>query len=111
MEELATYARLKRFLGDGEAASLAVAHHRGWAFVSYEKGRLRREAQSLLGEQFLSTPLLLAKMVRAKVLTVDQLEAEVAMHVLGDLRMEEAHLSRLVSEAQTLIPTGEEPAP
>lgn len=28
MEELATYARLKAFLGDGEAASLAVAYHR-----------------------------------------------------------------------------------
>lgn len=107
LRELDTYAHLKRFLGDGEAASLAVARHRGWVFVSYEKGRLRREAENLLGERFWRTPILLAKMVKAKAITVDQLEAEIVLHARRDMSMEAAHPSRLVSEVQVRIQRGE----
>lgn len=32
LEELQTYTELQRVLADGEAASLAVAGHRGWAY-------------------------------------------------------------------------------
>lgn len=103
VEELATYARLKGVLGDGEAASLAVAHHRGWFFVSYEKGRLRREATAMLGERFWGTPLLLATMVRAKVTTLDHLETAIALGALRGMQAEAQHLSRLLAEARGLI--------
>lgn len=111
MEELATYAGLKSFLGDGEAASLAVARHRSWVFVSYEKGRLLREAHNLLGRRFWSTAFLLARMVSAKIITVDQLDAAVARCVASTMQMKGEHLSRMVSEARSLISTQEEPPP
>lgn len=47
-EELKVYAELKKVLGDGEAASLAVVRHRGWPFVTYERGRTEREARQLV---------------------------------------------------------------
>lgn len=106
MEELATYTKLKDFLGDGEAASLAVAHHRGWVFVSYEKGRLRREAKTLLGGRFWTTPSLLAAMVRVEASTLAHLEAAAAMGgpvQPGSASKQAEHLSRLVAEAQGLI--------
>lgn len=97
LEELATYARLKEVLGDGEAASLAVAHHRGWICVSYEKGRLRREARALLGNRFQHTPWLLAEALRAGVKRVSDWEEAMARCASPD-RAE--HLSRLVEEAR-----------
>jgi hypothetical protein len=100
MEELATYARLKGILGDGEAAGLAVAHHRGWIFVSYEKGRLRREAGAMLGERFWSTPLLLATMAQAGICTFEHMETAIAS--LGSGSSKTQHLSRLVAEARSL---------
>jgi hypothetical protein len=109
MEELSTYARLKGVLGDGEAASLAVAHHRGWFFVSYEKGRLRREARAMLGERFWSTPLLLAAMIRAKVTTLDLLKRAIELAALGGMWVEAQHLSRVVAEAQALVRSEEDP--
>lgn len=41
--EVALYDELRRFLGDGEAACLAVAATRRWVIAADEKRRLRRE--------------------------------------------------------------------
>jgi len=59
--EIELYAEMRRVLGDGEAASLAIAEHRGWGFVSYEGRRLAREAMTrLCATRFLRTPEVLA---------------------------------------------------
>jgi hypothetical protein len=105
MEELSSYARLKGVLGDGEAASLAVAYHRGWLFVSYEKGRLRREAEAMLRERFWSTPRLLAAMIRAGATTLDRLKSAIASGPPGSTHAKTQHLSRVVAEAEALIPS------
>lgn len=44
--EFATYVALARRLDDGEAASLAVAHHRGWSIATDDRAA-RRAAQEL----------------------------------------------------------------
>lgn len=44
--ELATYVALARRLDDGEAASLAVAHHRGWSIATDDRVA-RRAGQEL----------------------------------------------------------------
>ncbi len=73
-EEQQTYTELRRVLADGEAASLAVACHRGWAFATYEKGRTEREALRLLGPgRFLRTPELMAVVIREGVVNAGML--------------------------------------
>jgi predicted nucleic acid-binding protein len=49
-KELATYAELRRIMGSGEAAYLAVAEARGWLIASDEKRRFRREVIARLGK-------------------------------------------------------------
>jgi predicted nucleic acid-binding protein len=53
--ELATYAGLRRIMGSGEAACLAMAEARGWLIASDEKRRFRREVIARLGEGHLVT--------------------------------------------------------
>jgi predicted nucleic acid-binding protein len=52
-EEILLYDKFRKFLGDGEAACLAVAVSRGWAVAADEKGRFRRELFDRLGEGYL----------------------------------------------------------
>ena len=47
--EISCYAELRRMLGDGEAANLAIAETRGWMIACDEKRRFRREAEARLG--------------------------------------------------------------
>lgn len=47
--EISRYAELRHFLGDGEAATLAIAEKRGWMVACDEKKRFRREAEASIG--------------------------------------------------------------
>jgi hypothetical protein len=56
-DALALFAELRRLMGAGEAASLALAVSKGWALASDEKKALRREALARLGpRRILTTP-------------------------------------------------------
>jgi predicted nucleic acid-binding protein len=55
--EIALYDELRRLLGDGEAACLAVAATRRWVVATDEKRRLRREIFERLGENICSIHL------------------------------------------------------
>src|SRR2546426_11650282 len=51
--EIRLYDELRRVLGDGESASLAVAVSLRWVIAADEKGRFRRELFTRLGEGYL----------------------------------------------------------
>ena len=53
LAEILLYDEFRKFLGDGEAASLGVAVSRRWVIAADEKGRFRRELFSRLGEDYL----------------------------------------------------------
>ena len=82
--EIALYDELRRFLGDGEAACLAVAATRRWVIATDEKRRLRREIFERLGEEYLlNTPGAIVAALRAGILTVPEAETirgELARH-------------------------------
>jgi len=74
--EIALYAELRQFLGDGESACLAVAATRRWVIATDEKRRLRREIFGRLGEEYLlNTPGAIVAALRAGILTVPEAEA------------------------------------
>lgn len=78
MEIISEYAMLKGMLGDGEAATLAVASHSGMLMASDEKGRFRREALRRLGQQgLLGTADLIADAVAHGRHNLDDLEVRV----------------------------------
>ena len=71
--ELATYAELRRIMGSGEAACLAMAEARGWLIASDEKRRLRREVIAWLGEgRLVTTAGLFVIAIRAGVISVKE---------------------------------------
>lgn len=73
--EILLYDEFRRFLGDGEAASLAVAVSRRWVIAADEKGRFRRELFGRLGENYLlDTAGALVTAIRAGVITTAQAE-------------------------------------
>jgi predicted nucleic acid-binding protein len=74
-EEIALYVALRRILGDGESACLAVAATRRWAMATDEKGRLRREVYDRLGESYLvNTPGILVSAIHDGIITVAEAE-------------------------------------
>ena len=74
--EILLYDEFRRFLGDGESASLAVAVSRRWVIAADEKGRFRRELFGRLGENYLLDTLgALLTAIRAEVITVAEAEA------------------------------------
>ena len=74
--EILLYDELRRFLGDGESASLAVAASRHWVIAADEKGRFRRELFERLGENYLlDTAGALVTAIKAGVITVGQADA------------------------------------
>ncbi|OLB96266.1 MAG: hypothetical protein AUH30_13165 [Candidatus Rokubacteria bacterium 13_1_40CM_68_15] len=74
--EIRLYDELRRVLGDGESASLAVAVSRRWVIAADEKGRFRRELFTRLGEGYLLDTLgALVMAMRAGVITVEEAEA------------------------------------
>lgn len=73
--EILLYDDLRRFLGDGESASLAVAVSRRWVIAADEKGRFRRELVARLGENYLlDTAGALVTAIRAGAITLAQAE-------------------------------------
>ena len=71
--ELATYAGLRRIMGSGEAACLAMAETRGWLIASDEKRRFRREVLARLGEgRLVTTAGLFLIAIRAGVISVEE---------------------------------------
>jgi predicted nucleic acid-binding protein len=75
LAEIETYIALRRVLGDGESACLAIAATRGWVIAADEKGRLRREVYERLGEAALvNTPGILVAAIQAGILTADGAE-------------------------------------
>jgi predicted nucleic acid-binding protein len=71
--ELATYAGLRRIMGSGEAACLAMAEGRGWLIASDERRRFRREVIARLGEgRLVTTAGLIVIAIRAGVISVEQ---------------------------------------
>jgi predicted nucleic acid-binding protein len=69
--ELALFAELRRSLGMGEAACLALAVYRGALVASDEKRAFRREAETRLGlGRILNTPGLLLLAIRRNLLTI-----------------------------------------
>jgi predicted nucleic acid-binding protein len=79
--ELATYAELRRIMGSGEAACLAMAEARGWLIASDEKRRFRREVIARLGEgRLVTTAGLFVIAIRGRVISVE--EADQAKEIL-----------------------------
>lgn len=109
-EELTAYAELKRIIGDGEAASLAIAQHRGWSLMSYETGRFQREAVARLGSpRFLRTPHLIASAIQQGLVEKERLEVAAAAAVASAAQQHprnaeylRQHLDRLILEAAAL---------
>jgi predicted nucleic acid-binding protein len=76
-EMLALFAELRHLMGAGEAASLALAVHKGWAVASDEKRAFRREALARLGQnRILTTPGLYLVAIRAGLLSVEEADAD-----------------------------------
>ena len=71
--EMTRYAALRRGLGDGEAACLAIAEHRGWLVACDEKKRFRREAEATLGSnRILNTVSLIVLAILEGLVTVGE---------------------------------------
>lgn len=71
--ELATYADLNRVLGQGEAACLAIAEHRGCLLASDEKRAFRRLACERIGDKRLLTTVdIILSAIKSKVTTVGE---------------------------------------
>jgi predicted nucleic acid-binding protein len=71
--ELAAYAELRRMMGSGEAACLAMAEARGWLVASDERRRFRREVIARLGEgRLVTTAGLFVIAIRAGVTSVEE---------------------------------------
>jgi predicted nucleic acid-binding protein len=70
-ETLSVFAELRRVMGRGEAACLAVAAARGWLVASDERRAFLRTAQQRLGSgRILNTPGLFVLAIRAGLITV-----------------------------------------
>jgi predicted nucleic acid-binding protein len=75
ISEIAIYNELRSFLGDGEAACLAISSTRRWMIATDEKGRLRQEVIERLGaDHLLTTPGALVLAIRLGVITSHEAE-------------------------------------
>ena len=98
--EILLYDEFRRYLGDGEAASLAVAVSRRWVIAADEKGRFRRELFSRLGEDYLLDTLgALLTAIRADVITVAHAEALRTELQAHRFQMDSTPFDELLSEA------------
>lgn len=82
--EWQSYVNLRKDLGAGEAACLALAASREWLVACDERGRFRRRAEELLGKgRIVTTPGLIVLAIRAGLITVDeadQMKATLEQH-------------------------------
>ena len=80
LAEIAAATRLRRALGAGESACLALSESRGWLVACDEQGRFRRTAVERLGEaRIVTTPGVLLRAIRAGVITVEEADRVKAM--------------------------------
>lgn len=91
--ELGTYVSLARRLDDGEAASLAVAHHRGWSFATDDRAARRTALQLTPATDLLTSSRLLR-------LCTESLDLNVR---------ETAQLLRSVETRATFVPPRDDP--
>jgi predicted nucleic acid-binding protein len=63
--ELENYAQLRKILGRGESACIAIAEARGWSIASDEKRRFLRTAVERLGQDRILTTEDIRKIARA----------------------------------------------
>jgi len=88
LEEIDSYARFHRFLGQGESACLAVALRRGYFVASDERGIFLRTAMEAIGqERVLTTPDLLVLSIRAGLATVEEADGWKAVLETNRFRM------------------------
>jgi len=107
LAEIELYVALRRILGDGESACLAVAATRGWVMAADEKGRLRREAYERLGEAYLvNTPGILVSAIQEGILTADGAETLRAVLATHLFVMDTPPFAELVGEQQPCPPPG-----
>jgi predicted nucleic acid-binding protein len=82
--QVALFAELRQLMGAGEAASLALAFHNGWAVASDERKAFRREASARLGPgRILTTRGLYVVAIRSGLLSIQ--DAEVDLGTLTSL--------------------------
>jgi predicted nucleic acid-binding protein len=97
-ETIALFAELRHLMGAGEAASLALAVHRGWAVASDEKRAFRREALARLGPgRILTAPGLYRVAIRAGLLSVADADADKARLEVRKFKMGFSSCGNLVS--------------
>lgn len=97
--ELTTCAELRRVMGKGEAACLALAEARGWIVASDEKKRFRREAVARLGEgHVVTTAGLFVLAIRAGLLSVEEADQAKAVLERHRFRMKFRSFRELVDE-------------
>lgn len=100
ISELTTYAELRRMMGKGEAACLALAEARGWIVASDEKKRFRREVRARLGEgRLVTTAGLFVLAIRAGLLSVEEADQAKAMLERHRFRMKFQSFRELVTES------------
>jgi len=106
--ELKQYAYLKTRLGDGEAATLALAASRGGIVVSDERGRFLREANRVLGPgRVRRIAEIVAPAIRSGSVSLENVANKVRMRArLFRARgqpMKAEHLERLLSAVEGLV--------
>ncbi|HWO93132.1 MAG TPA: hypothetical protein VNL92_00020 [Dehalococcoidia bacterium] len=97
--EILLYDEFRHFLGDGEAASLAVAIRRRWVIAADEKGAFRRELFGRLGDDYLLDTLgALVTAIKADVITVADAETVRAQMREHRFEMESTPFEELLRE-------------
>ncbi|MGE4096292.1 MAG: hypothetical protein AB7G75_36290 [Candidatus Binatia bacterium] len=97
--EITIYAELRRLMGKGEAACLALAEVRGWIVASDEKRRFRREVRARLGEgRLVTTAGLFVLAIRAGLLSVEEADQAKAVLERHRFRMKFRSFRELVDE-------------
>ena len=92
------FARLRRQMGLGEAACLALAIVRGWLFACDEKRVVQSEARKLLGpDRLLNTPGLCLLAIRASYWTVTEADEAKALLERSHYRMSFGSFAELLS--------------
>jgi predicted nucleic acid-binding protein len=95
---LTLFAELRHLMGAGEAASLALAFHKGWAIASDEKRAFRREALARLGQsRILTTPGLYLLAIRSGLLSVEEADTDRSRLEARKFRMDFSSFRDLLS--------------
>jgi len=75
-DERMTYAELRKFMGRGEAACLAIAKNRGWLLACDDSRRVPSYVRKHLGEgRIVNTPGLLLLAIRLGALSLDEADS------------------------------------